>query len=102
MQKEKIQSVQTQKVQTKSEPAAVDYNQRKILQLGAYMQKENADLEWKMLRQLYPELQNKSPKIERAEVNGQMWYRLIVESEDGGWVNLCEKLKNDRFGCILR
>ena len=66
------------------------------------MQKENADLEWKMLRQLYPELQNKSPKIERAEVNGQMWYRLIVESEDGGWVNLCEKLKNDRFGCILR
>ena len=102
LQKEKIQSVQTQKVQTKSEPAAVDYNQRKILQLGAYMQKENADLEWKMLRQLYPELQNKSPKIERAEVNGQMWYRLIVESEDGGWVNLCEKLKNDRFGCILR
>ena len=102
LQKEKIQSVQTQKAQTKSEPAAVDYNQRKTLQLGAYMQKENADLEWKMLRQLYPELQNKSPKIERAEVNGQMWYRLIVESEDGGWVNLCEKLKNDRFGCILR
>ena len=102
MQKEK-----TQTVAAKAESAAVsatvaDYNQRKVLQLGAYLQKENADLEWKMLRQLYPELQNKSPKIERAEVNGQVWYRLIVESADGGWANLCKKHKNDRFGCILR
>lgn len=80
----------------------VDYNKRKVLQLGAYLQKENADLEWKMLRQLYPELQNVTPKIERAHVNGQVWYRLIVESADGGWADLCERLKNDRFGCILR
>lgn len=71
------------------------------MQLGAYLQKENADLEWKMLRQLYPELQNVTPKIERAHVNGQVWYRLIVESADGGWADLCERLKNDRFGCIL-
>ena len=80
----------------------VDYNKRKVLQLGAYLQKENAELEWKMLRQLYPELQNVTPKIERAHVNGQVWYRLIVESADGGWADLCERLKNDRFGCILR
>ena len=55
-----------------------------------------------IIKRYWVRTQNKSPKIERAEVNGQMWYRLIVESEDGGWVKLCEKLKNDRFGCILR
>lgn len=102
MQKEKTQTVAAKAESAAVSATAADYNQRKVLQLGAYLQKENADLEWKMLRQLYPELQNKSPKIERAEVNGQVWYRLIVESADGGWANLCERLKNDRFGCILR
>ena len=102
LQKEKVQNAQVNVSQKTTEVVPADYNQRKILQLGAYLQKENADLEWKMVRQLYPELQNKSPKIERAEVNGQIWYRLIVESANGGWGELCERLKNDRFGCILR
>ena len=88
---------------TKTIPtAAVDYNKRKVLQLGAYLKKESADMEWKMLKQIYPELRNQKPKVERTNINGQVWYRLIVESANGGWLELCEKLKKDKFGCILR
>ena len=79
-----------------------EYNQRKILQLGAYLKQESAKLEWNMLHRLYPELQNVSPKIEETTINGQVWYRLYVESPTGGWVDLCNRLKKDNFGCILR
>lgn len=79
-----------------------DSNQRKILQLGAYQKKESAELEWNMLHRIYPELQNLTPKIEETTINNQIWYRLYVESANGGWSNLCQRLKKDNFGCILR
>ena len=79
-----------------------DSNQRKILQLGAYQKKESAELEWNMLHRIYPELQNLTPKIEETTINNQTWYRLYVESATGGWSNLCQRLKKDNFGCILR
>jgi len=79
-----------------------DSNQRKILQLGAYQKRESAELEWNMLHRIYPELQNHTPKIEETTINHQTWYRLYVESANGGWNNLCQRLKKDNFGCILR
>jgi len=79
-----------------------DYDKRKILQLGAYVKKESAELEWNMLQRIYPELKTQTPKIEETVINDKKWYRLYVESDNGGWSNLCERLKKNNFGCILR
>ncbi len=87
---------------TNNKAVGDNYNQRKILQLGAYLKKESAELEWDMLQRIYPELKNKTPKIEEVVINNKKWYRLYVESDNGGWSNLCDRLKKDNFGCILR
>ena len=92
----------TTNIESHNNKVTSDYNQRKILQLGAYLQKESADLEWKMLRHIYPELQNQTPKIEETTIDGKIWYRLYIESANGGWLDLCNRLKKDNFGCILR
>lgn len=79
-----------------------EYNKMTIMQLGAYRQKENAHIEWQMLKEIYPEFSNVKPKIESSVQNGKMMYRLILKSKNGGWVNLCNKLRSDRVECILR
>lgn len=47
------------------------YNKRKIMQLGSYRQKENADMDWKMLKELYPELRAYSPVVEKGTSQGR-------------------------------
>lgn len=84
------------------EPYGEEYNSKKIMQLGSYRQKENADLEWQMLKQLYPKLGGFSPVVERTKVNGQLMYRLVLKSTQGGWRELCNNLRRDRVDCILR
>ena len=78
------------------------YNQMPILQLGSYRQKENADVEWQMLQEIYPEFSAVKPKIESTVVDGKMMYRLILKSKNGGWMKLCNKLRADKVECILR
>lgn len=60
------------------------YDRKKVMQLGSYVERENADLEWKMLQELYPELRAKTPEVIRTRINGQIFYRLVLHSESGG------------------
>lgn len=78
------------------------FNKLKIMQLGAYRERGNADLEWKMLKELYPQLTAYTPKVESNMQNGRRMYRLILKSPSGGFTDLCNKLRADRVECLLR
>lgn len=78
------------------------YDRKKVMQLGSYVERENADLEWKMLQELYPELRVKTPEVIRTRINGQIFYRLVLHSESGGFLSLCNRLRGDRVQCLLR
>ncbi len=78
------------------------YDRKKVMQLGSYVERENADLEWKMLQELYPELRSKTPEVIRTRINGQIFYRLVLHSESGGFLSLCNRLRGDRVQCLLR
>lgn len=82
--------------------AGEQYNKLKVMQLGSYRQRQNADIEWAMLQQLYPEFNQAKPKVESSVLNGKMIYRLILKSENGGFMEICNKLRADRIECILR
>lgn len=82
--------------------AGEHYNKMKVMQLGSYRQRQNADVEWAMLQQLYPEFNQAKPKVESSVLNGKMIYRLILKSENGGFMEICNKLRADRIECILR
>lgn len=84
------------------EPYDEAYNQKKVMQLGSYREKANADLEWRMLKQLYPDLADYSPVVEKTKVGGRTMYRLVLKSAQGGWRDLCNNLRRDRVDCILR
>ena len=79
-----------------------EYNKMPVMQLGAYRQKENANIEWQMLKEIYPEFASVKPKIESSMQGGKMMYRLLLKSKSGGWLNICNKLRADRVECILR
>ena len=78
------------------------YDKMPVMQLGAYRQKENADIEWQMLKEIYPEFSSVKPKVESSVQGGKMMYRLILKSKTGGWLSLCNKLRADKVECILR
>ena len=75
---------------------------RQTMQLGAYKIQENADIEWALLSELFPELKTYSPQIEKAEVGGELFYRLKLVSADGGFKDICNRLRASRVECILR
>ena len=79
-----------------------EFNKRTIMQLGSYRYKENADLDWKMLKELYPDLRKYNPVVEQANVRGKPMYRLIIQQRNGGLVEMCNKLRADKVGCLLR
>lgn len=79
---------------------AVD--KRKVMQLGSYIEPKNADLDWNILSNLYPELKKYTPKIEKSRQDGVLYHRLVVRSASGGFMKLCNKLRGDRVQCILR
>lgn len=78
------------------------FDKATVMQLGSYRQKENADLEWNMLKELYPELAAYEPKIETVKVRGVNMYRLVLTSANGGFRNLCNSLRSARIECLLR
>lgn len=79
-----------------------EYDKMPIMQLGAYRKKENANIEWQMLKEIYPEFASVKPKIESSMQGGKMMYRLILKSKTGGWLNICNKLRADKVECLLR
>ncbi len=78
------------------------FDKATVMQLGSYRQRENADLEWNMLKELYPELAAYTPKIEKVKVNGTVMYRLVLLSANGGFRSLCNALREARIECLLR
>lgn len=78
------------------------YNKLKTMQLGSYRERKNADIEWSMLRELYPEFTAYKPRVESALLKGKKIYRLVIKSENGGFMEMCNKLRSDRIECILR
>ena len=78
------------------------YDKMTVMQLGSYRYKENADIEWQMLKEIYPEFSNAQPKIESSMQGGKMLYRLILKSKNGGLMHICNKLRADKVECILR
>ncbi len=79
-----------------------EFDKRTIMQLGSYRYKENADLDWKMLKELYPDLRKYSPVVEQANVRGKPMYRLIIQQKNGGLMEMCNKLRADKVDCLLR
>jgi hypothetical protein len=78
------------------------YDKLENMQLGSYNIRKSADIEWSYLRDLYPELKKHTPTIEEAIVDGKVFYRMILKSPTGGWVDLCNRMRLDRVECILR
>lgn len=79
-----------------------DFNNKKIMQLGSYAKRENADMEWKMLQELYPDFRGVMPEVIKARVDGNTMFRLVLRSETGGFMELCNKLRADRVQCLLK
>lgn len=79
-----------------------EFDKKKVMQLGSYRQVENVDIEWKMLKELYPEFSEYNPIIEKTKVNKKIMYRLVIRSSEGGFKDICNKLRQDRVECILR
>lgn len=78
------------------------YDKKRVMQLGSYRKKDNADLEWKMLQELYPDFAQLTPEVVKARVNGTTMYRLILRSEKGGFMQICNKLRGSKIECILK
>lgn len=78
------------------------YDKKMVMQLGSYKERLNADIEWRMLQELYPELSHFTPHIEEFRLDGTKVYRLLLDSENGGFLNLCNQLRADKVDCVLR
>ena len=63
---------------------------------------DNAEKAWKDLQRNYPELAKMQGQVETVTVDGKEIHRLVVQSEKGGFVGICNKLRQAGRGCILR
>lgn len=84
------------------EPYGVDANNLKTMQLGSFIEKRNANNEWDRLRELYPELDKYKPSLERNRQNDKLLYRLVVTSNQGGYLEICNKLRANKIECLLK
>lgn len=78
------------------------HNDRKYMQLGAYINIENLNNDWEFLYNKYPELRGHIPEASSVMVNGVEMHRLVVRSEEGGFVDICNRIRQDGRACILR
>ncbi len=74
----------------------------KIMQLGSYEDRKNAEADWEKLKQRFAALRKYSPQLERTHVNGRLYYRLQVTSGEGELRELCNSLRSSRQECLLR
>ena len=92
---------QPQKFMSKPLGNRVDYNRYKTMQLGAYVEKSAAEKTWQELCAAFPELTNYAPDYEQTTVAGITLYRLKIHSQQGGFKDLCVKLRNYGRECML-
>lgn len=78
------------------------HNDRKYMQLGAYRDIENLNNDWEFLYNAYPEVREHIPEASSVMVNGVEMHRLIIRSEEGGFVDICNRIRQDGRACILR
>lgn len=82
--------------------AGNDNGKYQVLQLGAYVHKNNAASGWASLKETYPQLKPYSPEVEAVTIDGQVWHRLLIKSDKGGLAGLCRELQTQGAECILR
>ena len=91
-----------QKLISKPVSGTKDFNAKTILQLGAFLDKESAAKEWQTLSLEFPELQKYQPLYEQTSAAGIAIFRLVIKSPNGGFKDLCIRLRNRNHECFLR
>ena len=92
----------SQKLMSKPRETSTDYNAKKTLQLGAFLDKQAAADYWFKISKEFSDLQKYQPLYQQTTVAGIPLYRLIVSSPQGGFKNLCILLRRNNYECILR
>lgn len=72
----------------------------KMLQLGSYLERSNADVDWKVLSDRFPQLKYLVKRVEPTELGGKMWYRLTVEGDAQNLRAICSSLQSAGFECL--
>lgn len=75
---------------------------KKVMQLGAYVYKQNALDDWEKLKLQFAELKKFTPQLERTHAGESGLYRLIISAPGGNLQNLCNEMKRQGAGCLLR
>ena len=78
------------------------YDSYKVMQLGAYSARANADKDWRMLSEKYEGLKAYPPYIEAVKSGGKILYRLQVRNPAGGLRDLCNEIRRGGDDCILK
>ena len=73
-----------------------------IIQLGAYSDLDNAYDDQKEITSALPELRSYDIYIENAVVNGVSYHRLMFKPEPENLLDLCNKIINAGYECMLR
>ena len=79
-----------------------NYDTKKVMQLGAFLDLMTAEKEWQKICADFPELKNKNPTYEKTEVTGIALYRLLLKSTTGGFKDICIRLRKKGYECFLR
>ena len=88
---------------SKKNTAGVRVNGKQtVMQLGAYEDMDNAVADQKRMRDRIPELSGYDIYIEQAVVNGVRYHRLMLRPEPEKLQELCNRVLEAGFGCILR
>ena len=77
-------------------------NGKKIMQLGAYTDMDNAIADQSRIRNGVEALRGYDMFIEDAVVNGVVYHRLLVKPETENLTELCNQVIDEGFDCILK
>ena len=91
----------TPKLMSKA-PLSGDYDRKTVMQLGAFLDEDTAVREWKRLSADFPELNKYTPVYEKTTVAGIPLFRVLIQSSQGGFKQLCIKLRQSGKECFLR
>lgn len=85
-----------------SEKTVAVSGEKTIIQLGAYSDLDNAYDDQKEITSALPELRSYDIYIENAVVNGVSYHRLMFKPEPENLLDLCNKIINAGYECMLR
>ncbi|MBQ8465426.1 MAG: hypothetical protein IJ545_05395 [Alphaproteobacteria bacterium] len=92
----------SQKIMSRPREESTDYNAKKTLQLGSFLDKESAAEYWLKISKEFTVLQKYQPFYQKTSVAGIPLFRLIITSPNGGFKNICISLRRRNYECILR